>query len=110
MELRTLIVLLGLTMTMPVHGASAGAGESSDILRKMEEVNAQYAELLDKMDGIERQRRQLELLLYQIDDLDQYRGGMDTSDATPEAVEVATERKEELEAQTQAMPDLPSQQ
>ena len=89
MELRTLIILLGLTIMMPGHAASAGTGESSDILKKMEEVNAQYAELLDKMDGIERQRRQLELLLYQIDDLDQYRGGMDTSDAPPEAVEVA---------------------
>lgn len=90
-----------------VNGAAAPAPEKSDILEKMEEVNAQYTELLDKMDTIDRQRRQLELLMYQIDDLEQYRGGMDVENADPETVEVATERKEQLEAQTQAMPELP---
>lgn len=85
----------------------SGTDDDAAIVRKMEEVNAQYAELLDKMDSIERQRRQLELLMYQIDDLDQYRGGMNVEDAPPEAIEVATERKEQLEAQTQAMPELP---
>lgn len=88
-------------------GAAAPEPEKSEILEKMEEVNAQYSELLNKMDTIDRQRRQLELLMYQIDDLEQYRGGMDVENADPEAVEVATERKEQLEAQTQAMPDLP---
>ena len=88
-------------------GAAAPAPEKSEILEKMEEVNAQYSELLNKMDTIDRQRRQLELLMYQIDDLEQYRGGMDVENADPEAVEVASERKEQLEAQTQAMPDLP---
>ena len=89
------------------HGAEGSGSEQDEILKKMEEVNAEYAELLEKMDSIDRQRRKLELLMYQIDDLDQYRGGMDVSDAPPEVVEVATERKEQLEAQTQAMPELP---
>lgn len=86
---------------------AAAATKQSDILQKMEQVNAEYTELLDKMDSIDRQRRQLELLMYQIDDLDQYRGGMDVDEASPEAVEVATERKEQLEAQSQTMPELP---
>lgn len=89
------------------NGTAAPAPGKSEILEKMEEVNAQYSELLEKMDTIDRQRRQLELLMYQIDDLDQYRGGMDVENADPEAVEVATDRKEQLEAQTQAMPELP---
>lgn len=107
MNIRPLITLFGALLAMPALAATDDTSESAEILKKMEAVNAQYSELLDKMDGIERQRRQLELLMYQIDDLDQYRGGMDVDDAAPEAVEVATERKEELEAQTQAMPDLP---
>ena len=89
------------------HGAADSDSEQSEILQKMEEVNAQYSELLDKMDTIDRQRRKLQLLMYQVDELDQYRGGADVSDASPEAIEVASERKEELEAQTQAMPELP---
>ncbi|MBT8098311.1 MAG: transporter [Gammaproteobacteria bacterium] len=100
------ISIIALVLSVPAL-ASGDDGQPNDILRKMEEVNAQYTELLDKMDSIERQRRQLELLMYQIDDLDQYRGGMNVEDAPPEAIEVATERKQELEAQTQAMPELP---
>ena len=89
------------------YGAGNSDSEQSEILQKMEEVNAQYAELLEKMDTIDRQRRQLQLLMYQVDELDQYRGGTDVSDASPEAIEVASERKEELEAQNQTMPELP---
>ena len=90
-----------------VYGAASGDSEQSDILKKMEEVNAQYSELLEKMDTIDRRRRQLQLLMYEIDELDQYRGGTDVSDAPPEAIEVASERKEELEAQAQSIPELP---
>lgn len=102
-----LLSLAALLVSQPVIAAAKEQPTNREILQKMEEVNAQYSELLDKMDSIDRQRRQLELLMYQIDDLDQYRGGMDVENASPEAVEVATERKKELEAQTQAMPDLP---
>ena len=89
------------------HAAERGDPEQSEILKKMEEVNAQYSELLDKMDTIDQQRRKLQLLMYQIDELDQYRGGTDVSDASPEAIEVASERRKELEAQAQKMPELP---
>lgn len=104
-----LLSIMSASMLMTEAAASAAGAETeqSEILQKMEEVNAEYAELLAKMDSIDRQRRQLELLMYQIDDLEQYRGGMDVDDAAPGAVEVATERKEQLEAQTQAMPELP---
>lgn len=109
MNTKSLIATLSMavTLSVPTYSFSAERAEQSKILEKMEEVNAQYAELLEKMDSIDRQRRQLELLMYQIDDLDQYRGGMDVSDAPAEAIEVATERKEQLEEQTQAMPDIP---
>ncbi len=102
-------ILFAGTLTLPslTYGGTADDAKADDVLRKLEAVNAQYAELLDKMDSIDKQRRRLELLMYEIDDLEQYRGGMDVSDAPPEAVEVATERKEELEAQTEAMPELP---
>jgi len=109
MNTKLTILLLSMAGLLVAESTMAAEKESpdSEILQKMEEVNAQYSELLDKMDSIERQRRQLELLMYQIDDLDQYRGGMDVDDASPEAVEVATERKKQLEAQSEVMPELP---
>ena len=105
--LLSLLAVSTLLLAGPAKAANKEDAEQSEILRKMEQVNAEYAQLLEKMDSIDRQRRQLELLMYQVDDLEQYRGGMDVDNADPEAVEVATERKEQLEAQTQAMPELP---
>lgn len=106
--------LKGALLTMSALLASATAFAASDdtakqqqILDKMRQVNEQYSELLDKMDSIDKQRRQLELLMYQIDELDQYRGGMDVSDASQEAIEVASDRKEELQAQAEKLPELP---
>ncbi len=101
------MTICALGVGVPAYGTTEDDPQKSEILQKIEKVNAQYSELLDKMDSIDQQRRQLELLMYHIDDLEQYRGGMDVENADPEAVEVATERKEQLEAQTQAMPDLP---
>jgi len=81
--------------------------QRSELLKKIQEVNSQYTELLDKVDAIDEKRRQLELLMYQVDDLQQYRGGMDVSGESPEAMEVATDRKKELEEQNKSIPDLP---
>lgn len=81
--------------------------QRGELLRKMQEVNAQYTELLDKVEAIDEKRRQLELLMYQVDDLQQYRGGMDVAGESPQAMEVATERKKQLEDQRSRMPDLP---
>ena len=99
------IAMLGLVCASPALASDQPS--QRDILQKMEEVNAQYSELLEKMDTIDQRRRELELLMYQIDDLEQYRGGMDVTEASAQAVEVATERKEQLEAQTQSLPELP---
>ena len=101
----TLAGLLALPATS--WGSGPSSAEASEILLKMQEVNAQYAELLDKMDSIDQRRRQLELLMYEVDELEQYQGTGTSGDDQPAAVEVGTDRKEQLEAQTQAMPDLP---
>lgn len=101
---------LSLAVLLSSAAAFAATDETAKqekILEKMREVNEQYGELLEKMDSIDKQRRQLELLMYQIDELDQYRGGMDVSDASEEAIEVASERKEQLQAQAEQLPDLP---
>lgn len=79
----------------------------SELLQKMQAINSEYTELLEKVQSIDEKRRQLELLMYEVDDLDQYRGGMDVSAASPEAMEVASERKKELQAQRDKMPELP---
>ena len=101
----SLVVLL--LIAAPVLATSPSTTEKSDsdpLLGKMEQVNAQYRQLLDQMEQIDEKRRRLELLMYKIDDLDQYRGRMDISDQ-PDVV--GTERKEALEAQQNKLPELP---
>ena len=41
------------------YGAASADSEDSEILQKIEEVNAQYSELLEKMDAIDRRRQRL---------------------------------------------------
>ena len=90
-----------------VTAEESSVEQRSELLKKMQEVNSQYTELLEKVEAIDEKRRQLELLMYQVDDLQQYRGGMDVSGESPEAMEVATERKKQLEEQNKGIPDLP---
>ena len=100
------IAAAGAIPGMPAYANDTGSAEASELLGKMQEVNAEYAELLQKMDSIDKQRRKLELLMNQVDDLDEFRGGTDVSKAGDD-VEVASERREQLEAQQSEMPDLP---
>ncbi len=100
------LVAVGLVFAVPSYAGGKAAPEAGELLSKMQEVNAEYAELLEKMDSIDRQRRKLELLMHQVEGLDEIRGGTDVSKST-EDVEVASERREELEAQKREMPDLP---
>ncbi len=90
-----------------VAAEQSSVEQRSELLKKMQTINSQYTELLEKVEVIDQKRRQLELLMYQVDDLQQYRGGMDVSGESPEAMEVATERKKELEEQNKSIPDLP---
>ena len=90
-----------------VAAEQSSVEQRSELLKKMQTINSEYTELLEKVEVIDKMRRQLELLMYQVDDLEQYRGGMDVSEESPEAMEVATERKEQLEAQHNSMPELP---
>lgn len=101
------VIALGIVAAAQPSRASEDTKSADDIVKKLEHVNAQYTELLEQMDSIDRQRRQLELLMYEIDDLEHYRGGMDVGDARPEAIEVASERKQQLEAQSREIPELP---
>ncbi len=93
---------------MAIADGAAGAGEDP-LLQKMQAVNAQYTELLDKMDTIEAQRRKIKQLMQEIEELEQHRGGSSAPPEEDEPTEVATERREELEAQAQEqqMPELP---
>ncbi len=101
-NIKLAVTVLTLTLISP---SGIAAESRSKLVEKLDEINAQYSELLEKVDAIDKRRRQLELLMYHVDDLEQYRGGMDVSEESPQAIEVASERKKELEAQ--AMPELP---
>lgn len=108
--LRNSIITLLAAAIAPVglHAAEQPAdADRSELLRKMQAINSEYTELLERVQSIDEKRRQLELLMYQVDDLEQYRGGMDVSGESPEAMEVASERKKELQAQQDQMPALP---
>jgi hypothetical protein len=87
-------------------GADAAA-LSADIQKKMEAINEQHRELLEKVSALDEQRRELEMLLLQVRDLDAYRGGADTGPASAPPPIVGEEQKQEKEAAENKLPDLP---
>ncbi len=81
------------------------AGLTAEIQKKMDAINEQHRELLEKVSDLDAQRRELELLLLQVRDLDEYRGGADT-DAAPPPI-VGAEQQQEKQAAENKLPDLP---
>ena len=60
------------------------AAELTDKLAgTMAEINAQYRLLLQRMQEIESERRELELMMHKVADLSEERGGTDTSGSSP---------------------------
>ncbi|MBT8422608.1 MAG: hypothetical protein KJP03_05785, partial [Gammaproteobacteria bacterium] len=81
------------------------AADPDAVASKIDAINEQYRELLQKMQQIERERHDLELRMNQVADLAELRGGQDTS---PETVgTVGAEQREQLEAQQEEIPELP---
>jgi hypothetical protein len=83
---------------------------AAELQRKMQAINDQQRQLLERMAEIDVQRRELELMMLKIQDPDAYRAGADTSEAPPadEPTPIAgAEQKEELEKSEAAQPDLP---
>lgn len=91
------IALIMLSCSLPAEEAS--------VLEQMDAINAQYRDLLQKMQLIEQERRALELEMNKVAELADLRGGQDTGDAP--AVAVGDEQRKELEAQQNDLPDLP---
>jgi hypothetical protein len=73
----------------------------------MEAINEQHRELLEKVSALDAQRRELELLLSQVQNLDAYRGGQDTGPAPGPPPVVGEEQKQEKEAAENRLPELP---
>jgi hypothetical protein len=73
----------------------------------MEAINAQHRELLEKVSALDAQRRELEMLLLQVRDLDAYRGGADTGPAPVPPPVVGEEQKQAKEAAENKPPELP---
>ena len=84
-----------------------GATQTADLQKKMEAINEQHRELLEKVSALDAQRRELEMLLLQVRDLDAYRGGADTGPAPVPPPVVGQEQKQEKEAAENKQPDLP---
>lgn len=97
----------------PADTAAAPANQpelAAELQRKMQAINDQQRQLLEKMAEIDVQRRELELMMLKIQDPDAYRAGADTSEAPPadEPTPIAgAEQKEELEKAEATPPDLP---
>jgi len=87
--------------------APDSAALTSDLQKKMEAINEQHRELLEKVSALDAQRRELEMLLLQVRDLDAYRGGADTGPAPPPPPVVGQEQKQEKEAAENKQPELP---
>lgn len=78
---------------------------TAEIRRRMDAINEQHRQLLQKVAELDDQRRELELMLVEVKDLGAYRGGADTGPAEP--VVVGEEQRKEKEAAEQRQPDLP---
>ena len=107
---------------MTAWSAEPSATATDDVLQKMQTINAQYAELLDKMDNIDERRERLKKLMQAADEPKQTSPAAKPRATThsaavaqiatprepmPQPVEVASERKQQLEAQNQSVPELP---
>ncbi len=88
-----------------LQDAERQADEMSRLIgEKIAQINAQHRELLQRMAAVEQQRRELELLMTRVVDLDEYRAGSGVDTVTPE---VGQTQKSEFEAQQEAVPELP---
>jgi len=111
-----------LALPMTAWSAEPSATATDDVLQKMQTINAQYAELLDKMDNIDERRERLKKLMQAADEPKQTSPAAKPRATThsaavaqiatprepmPQPVEVASERKQQLEAQNQSVPELP---
>ncbi len=83
---------------------AAALAAAAELQKKMAEIDEQYRTLMEKVSAVEQQRRDLERLLTEVNDLDSYRGGQDTGGAP--AV-VGAEQKAEKEAAEARRPEIP---
>jgi hypothetical protein len=88
--------------TLLMLSCSLSAASSESVASQMAEINEQYRQLLQKMQDVEKERRQLELQVHQVAELSEQRGGQNTATAT-----VGDEQRKKLEAQQEELPDLP---
>jgi len=95
-QLLSLFACLMLSCSLP-------AATPESVASKIAEINEQYRLLLQKMRSVEQERQQLELQVHQVAELAEQRGGKDTAAATT----VGDEQRKELEAQQDALPELP---
>lgn len=81
---------------------------AQQLSERMDEINAQQRDLLGRMQAMEDQRRELELLMRRVDNLDEYRGGADPNSGVTEVPIVGEEQKAERDAQIkETAPELP---
>jgi hypothetical protein len=81
---------------------------NAELRQKMQSINEQQRELLEKMAEMDVQRRELELMLLKVEDPDAYRGGQDTSEAPPsDTPVVGAEQKAEKEESESFAPEIP---
>ena len=108
-----LFIVLASTAQASVRGTDSDEVTESERLaqqlsERMEEINAQQRDLLDRMQAMEEQRRELELLMRRVDNLDEYRGGADPDGSVTEVPIVGEEQKQEREEQIkESAPELP---
>lgn len=116
---RVAVLLLSGSIPLLAAGAPSAATEvapadqqqlATELQKKMQAINDQQRQLLEKMAEIDVQRRELELLMLKIEDPEAYRAGADTSEAPPsdEPTPIAgAEQKKELEKSEDTAPELP---
>jgi hypothetical protein len=112
----SVLLLCGPIAALAVGPASAETASTAtdreqvatELHKKMQAINEQQRQLLEKMSEIDIQRRELELMMMKIQDPDAYRGGTDSSEAPPsDSPVVGAQQKAEKEQAESKAPELP---
>lgn len=105
--------IIGFLLAAALPGSVALGAPRADSAgdAQLAEINARYRAVLAQLDEIDRQRRALDVLIARAQNLENMRG-TGTGDPAPAEASapppvVAVERKDELDAQRDQMPDLP---
>lgn len=98
-RLKTLAACLLIAPGLAIS-ATVPEPQPNDVLQRLQEVNSQYAALIDKIDTIEEQRQRIQMLMQQVEELEE-QGGTKKKTAAREDSEQQPQQQPQQQAKQQ---------